>query len=137
VTATEYIIDASAAAKRFAGAGEPSVKQLNDWWDEALSRGAGFLAPHLLRYELGNVLAKRARGDPGLNAPLREHLLQETLLGVRFVDGEGIAALAPPLTFYDASYLALARSAQATLVSYDGELLRHAKAAGVAVLTPS
>ncbi|MEK6985035.1 MAG: type II toxin-antitoxin system VapC family toxin [Candidatus Thermoplasmatota archaeon] len=138
MTTTEaYVLDASAAAKRVAGVEEPSVEALNAWWNDRLEHGADFLAPHLLRYELGHLLARKAREDARLTPALREEMLRQVLLGVRFADGSGTENHAPPLTYYDASYLALARATKATLVTYDDVLTKEAKNARLKVFAPS
>ena len=40
------------------------------------------------------------------------------------------------MSFYDAAYLALAKSMQATLVSYDADLLAAARKARIPTLSP-
>lgn len=90
------------------------------------------LAPHLLRYELGHVLARLT----GWTAERRATALEYLVRGVRWADGTGVEDFAPPLTYYDGSYLALARAVGATLVTYDASLLKAAARAKVPAISP-
>lgn len=133
--ATEtFVVDASAMVKRFGA--EEHWKAFQDWAQASLSEGARFVAPHLLRYELGNILVKSARADPSLTPEHRKMLLDEALVGVQFVDGDSAFDVAPPLSYYDASYLATAQAMKASLVSYDDKLLKAARKAGIKTLQP-
>jgi predicted nucleic acid-binding protein len=89
------------------------------------------MAPHLVRYELGNLLCKA-----DLSRTQRADLLEATLVGVQFVDAAGAFDHAPPLTYCDAAYLAAASDLNATLVTYDEVLLKAARNAGVHTLQP-
>jgi predicted nucleic acid-binding protein len=121
-------------AKRLAE--EAHTEAFNAWLDGFLAAGGRVLAPHILRYELGNLLAKKARTEPALTPGHRENLLREALVGVQFADGVGIEESAPPLSFYDAAYLALARSLKSALVTYDSRLLAAARKARLKTISP-
>jgi predicted nucleic acid-binding protein len=127
-----FVLDASALVKAFA-ANEEHAAAFTDWLHEARLDGADVLAPHLLRYELGQWLTRHAaRQTP----PTRKRILDEACLGVRFAEGQTAEVLAPPLTYYDASYLSLAQATGATLVSYDDKLLLASRKAKTPVLSP-
>ena len=130
-----FVLDASALLKR-CKQGEPHGTAFRDWADAAQTAGADFLAPTLLRYELGNALAKESRRNPALSPSHRRKMLEYALVGFRFADPDDVEGLAPPLSFYDAAYVILARETRATLVTYDVAVLAAAKAAGVPTLSP-
>ena len=135
VTATDtFVVDASALGKRFAD--ERHTADYNAWHDALLAAGGRIVAPHLLRYELGNLLARKARSDPSLLPDRRGKLLEVAFVGIQFADAASIEAFAPPLSFYDAAYVALAHSLKATLVSYDDRMLAAARKAKVKTSSP-
>ena len=135
MTAAETtVLDASALGKRLAE--EQHTAAFNAWHDKFLAGGGRAVAPHILRYELGNLLTKKARTDSLLTPERRERLLEVTLLGLQFAEGSGTEGFAPPLSYYDAAYVALARSLKATLVTYDDKMVAAAKKAKVRVLSP-
>jgi predicted nucleic acid-binding protein len=123
-------VDASALVK--ATRDEAGRDAFLAWLRQARQANLDLLAPHLLRYELGNFLARQ----PSLDAAGRQQVLDDLLLGFRFADGDGSFAYAPPLTFYDASYLALAAATGSTLVSYDSALLAAARKAKIRTFSP-
>jgi len=89
--------------------------------------GAILVAPALIAFELGNTCLKKCRRHPR-NAPaLRAALGSLGRIGVQLhdVDVEETLALAErhSLSFYDASYLWLARELDAPLVSLDSRLM--------------
>ncbi len=124
-----FVVDASAAVK--AVKVEARSDEYVAWLKDTQRRNQPLLAPHLLRYELGNILA-----DIPTDPSIRARHLHEGLLGVTFADGSTAFDHAPPLTFYDASYLSLAQATKATLVSYDHKLLKAARKAGITTLSP-
>lgn len=128
---TSFVLDTSAVVKGIKM--EEHSPAFRAWMLQALGRNDDLLAPHILRYELGQVLARTTRWE----ATLRRNTLDRLLVGIRFVDGDQAEEHAPPLSFYDASYLALAKTLKATLVTYDATLAKAAKAAKVSVLAPA
>jgi predicted nucleic acid-binding protein len=98
---------------------------------EAVSReldGAALFAPTLLRYELQCVAAKECRRQPGRRAQVLESL--ESALapqaGIVWLDPNPVdvvlVATATGLSTYDASYLCLAGTLEADLVTRDRKL---------------
>lgn len=113
------VVDASAiAAIVFA---EPESPQV-------LARLAGedLIAPQLLGYELANICATKMRRSPAEVARLLAQLATFSRLDIELVpvDHDAAAALAAVtgLTAYDASYLWLARTFNAELVTLDRRL---------------
>jgi predicted nucleic acid-binding protein len=122
------VVDASAlGAVLFA---EPEADEV-----ELRLRGAVLVAPSLIEFELGNTCLKKCRRHPHAAPALRAALASLRQLDLRLhdVDVPQTLALAEHhvLSFYDASYLWLARELGASLVSLDSrltsaELLRDA-----------
>jgi predicted nucleic acid-binding protein len=83
-------------------------------------------APALLEYELGNVCWQKCRRHPHLADVLRTAFekLREFDLQLHDVEPPGVLILAirSEITFYDASYLWLARTLAAPLITLDGQL---------------
>lgn len=102
--------------------------------DAAARIGSTFplIAPGLLAWELGNVIHKRYPRDFGSNAR-RTALIGTVLQPIELVDQRAsladVAAIVDrhAITFYDASYVSLAKQRQAPLLSSDGALLEVAK----------
>jgi predicted nucleic acid-binding protein len=96
-----------------------------------LLRGASLVAPYLLPFELANIAWKKARREPQQAMLFSDALVQLTKLSISYehVDPAAVYALAREtgLTAYDASYLALARTLNAELVSLDAKLLAAAQ----------
>lgn len=89
-----------------------------------------FVAPALARYEVGHALLMRSRaaGEPAIEA---ERDLAMALALVELVDdpAPGVAlAMKHGLTYYDASYLALAAARDARVWTYDAKLAKAAAA---------
>ena len=117
------VIDASAlAAVAF---DEPEAEQVL-----AETDGEDLHAPHLLRFELTNIAWKKIRQRPDAADRIVEHLRDALALPVALVDVDHQAvlqlAVRHKMTAYDASYLWLARQMEATLVTLDRGLRRHA-----------
>ncbi len=129
MTARRFVVDSSGLVK--AVIDEAHSQEFRRWLTEMLEEGADLLAPHLLRYEFGNILASIAKTRPDWTPEIRARLLHAATLGFTFVDGEGTEQIAPPCTYYDASYVALAKAASAVLVTFDDEMRKTAKATGV------
>lgn len=130
MTRASYVLDASALLKALTTETESAA--FRQWLRAAGTQRASLLAPHLLRYEVGQFLCRQ----PGLTAQHREEAQAMALRGVAFADADRVHAHAPPLTFYDASYLALAIATKSSLVTYDQGLARAARKANVAVVAP-
>lgn len=84
------------------------------------------VAPALLEYELGNVCWEKCRRHPHLADGLRTAFekLREFDLQLHDVESAVVLNLAirSELTFYDASYLWLARTLGAPLITLDSQL---------------
>ena len=92
--------------------------------------GCTLFAPALLDFEIGNICWKRLRKDPARSDAILAQfaIRREFPITVRPVVMEEVVALAAQtaLTAYDASYLWLARTLGAGLVTLDGKLARAA-----------
>jgi predicted nucleic acid-binding protein len=115
------VVDASALAALLFG--EPRAEQV------AARLGDGQLvAPTLLRYEVASVCLKKIARHPELQEELQQALALVDKLNLRelAVSHADVVALAgrTGLTTYDASYLWLARSLDAVLVTLDETLHR-------------
>lgn len=113
------VVDASAlAALLFA---EPEAETIAQRLE-----GARLMAPSLLDFELANVCLTKIRRRPDNRETLRAafHLLHRLRVETIAVDYPAILDLAEAtgLTAYDASYLWLARSFKAELVTLDRKL---------------
>lgn len=131
MAATDHVLDASALAKRFLD--QSHAADYRAWHAKAILRSQ-LVAPNLIRYELGQVLSREAGSD----LEVRASLLRHVLAGLAFEDPEPGQpfAFTPPLSYYDAAYLALAKGRSCTLVTYDAKLLKAAKANDVPTLSP-
>jgi predicted nucleic acid-binding protein len=118
------VVDASAiGAIAF---GEPEGPTLAAYLD-----GETLLAPALIDFELASVALKKARAHPEAGAKVNLALQAALTLPISRVGVPGQEALAlaaaTGLTTYDASYLWLARSRDAELVTLDAALQRVAQ----------
>jgi predicted nucleic acid-binding protein len=116
---TVKVVDASALAALLFG--EPDAEAI-----EARLRNAILVAPRLIEYELGNTCRKKCHRHPEV-APLLTanlQLLEELDLQMHDVDYVSVLDLAEHaiVSYYDASYLWLARQLGAELVTLDGRL---------------
>lgn len=125
-------IDASAVAKLFLD--QSASRALRDWYYAVRASGVPVVAPTLLPYEIGQVARREFADDPDA----QRIALVEATRGIDLVapDLAKTATLAPDLSFYDASYLAVALATRTRLVTYDKRLARAATDAGVHVVTP-
>lgn len=127
------VVDCSVLAKLVVV--EAHRKEVRAWFDEAHRNAWHLTAPDIVFYELGNVLARAwPQTDPAALAAA----LDETtaLLDLRRPAAEAVTEMARRgLTFYDASYVALARQSGATLVTSDDKMAKAARRAGVSVKT--
>ncbi len=120
-----FVVDASALAAVLFGEPESSAVE------ERLT-GAAMVAPTLLRYELGSTCLKKIAQNPDKRRQLREALSYYSRLQIEEVEvppWEVVPlAEAAELSFYDASYLWLARSLGVALVTLDSKLQSAARA---------
>lgn len=123
--ATKWILDASVAVKLFAT--EPDSEAVRLFLDKA-TFDASLAAPALLRYEIGNALTKHGKVPADLDARLAK-----TLAVVQTIDPTDVAVHCGPLSYYDASYLALAVEQKAGLLTADDKLRKAAKKLGIEV----
>lgn len=131
----KLIVDASAAASwLLASQATPSATEL-------LDRLGGFeaSAPHIFQWELGNLLVRQTRRDPGFD--LRDAFTVLDSFNITLAPPVGrdavrvLAAMAGArgLSLFDAGYLWLAMQIDAAVASRDGGLLQAATAAGLPV----
>lgn len=122
--ATKWVVDASIAVKLLLA--EPDSEQVRDLIDQAIL-SSQLIAPFLLRYEVGNAVCKR-----GL-APIVESMAAKALAPIHRLEPLDIAPFVGPLSYYDASYLALAIEQKAGLLSADEKMRKAAKKHGIEV----
>ena len=92
----------------------------------ALIRSAELHAPRLLVYELTHIAEKKCHAYPAQRRAFEAALEAALAMDIQLRDVEHVAvldlALTTGLTTYDASYLYLARSLGAPLVTFDTRL---------------
>ena len=132
---TKLVIDASAAASwLLASQATPSAMDL-------LDRIESFelVAPHIFQWEIGNLLVRQTRREPGFDLAGAFAVLDSLGITPAPPTGrEGVRVLAHiaaarRLSLFDAAYLWLAMERDGAVVSRDGELLTAATAAGLPV----
>lgn len=108
---------------------DENVSQVQAFFDQYKSQKMNIVAPALLPFEVLNgllaaVLTKRT--TPAVVKELAEKFLQIPVK-LEEIDFAGVLnfSLVSKLSFYDASYLYLARKYQAELLSLDRRLLKH------------
>lgn len=115
------VVDASVVAA--IAFGEPEAKRAL-----ALVGDAELVAPALLRLELANTAWKKTKRNPKEGPLIAAGLRLALELDIQYVDVDHEAvlrlALEKDVTAYDASYLWLARSLEARLVTFDDRLIR-------------
>jgi predicted nucleic acid-binding protein len=101
--------------------GEPELAEA-----EELVGDARLAAPALLRYEVANIAWKKTRKHPAKAEEIAAGLHFALELDVEYhdVDHDAVLAIAveKDVTAYDASYLWLARSLRAPLLTFDKKL---------------
>lgn len=125
-----FVIDASCALKLVLDdAGGPAYRE---WFRQQLALGASLVSCTLLPYEVGNVIRKRM---PQLSVSEAAHATDRIVGRLRLARPASGRTFhhAQALTFYDASYLAMAEMLGDTLVTADSSLAQAAQADGVAV----
>lgn len=130
------VIDASAAAawllaSQSTQAAQRLLMALDDY---------DLLAPHIFQWEIGNLLVRQSSRDRGFQIAEAFERLDDYEIRIAPPSGwekmRHLARLAQlrRLSLFDASYLWLAISADATLASRDADLLAAAEDAGLALL---
>lgn len=114
-----WVIDASVAVKLFLAEPESEVVRA-----QVDALGPALCAPSLLRYEVGNVLARSGLKD------FDQHL-RNGLATIAQHEPQGVSRHLKGLSYYDASYLALAIERKAGLWTYDRRLQKAARAASL------
>ena len=97
-----------------------------------------YAAPDVFRWEIGNLIVQRCRGDQGMLDVLIGRLVRLDIEAQPALLPEDVTALMDQarshgLRLFDAAYLAHARAHDAALASRDGRLIGAARAAGVDV----
>ena len=105
-------------------------------WVRDETFGEVLIAPGLFHFELGNICWKKMRQFPAQADTLQRNWMSWNIappVTIRDVDLSGTMQLAHAhnLTFYDASYLWLARDRAATLISLDAPLVKAARGLGL------
>ena len=129
------VVDASAVAAMLFG--EPE----GEWVRDQLTRQSLFV-PAVFDFELGNTCRSKSRWHPEAAVTFLEAWLDwnsEPPVAALAVDLFATMDLARDhgLTFYDASYLWLARAREATLISLDAQLVRAARSLGLPAPSPN
>jgi predicted nucleic acid-binding protein len=131
----KLIVDASAAASwLLASQATPSATEL-------LDRLGAFetSAPHIFQWEIGNLLVRQTRREPGFSLNEAFALLDSFRIMLAPPNGRdtvrALAGIAAPrgLSLFDAGYLWLAMQTDGAVASRDADLLAAAVAAGLSV----
>lgn len=136
---TQYVPDASVAAKLFI-AEDQSVEARRFFSRLETEPDIVFYVPELFYTEVANVLWKYVRRDNLSAADAQDSLKRLRRLAVQRVGADAILddalqlAIKLGITVYDASYLAVARVANAQIVTADAPLVQAARAEGIPAL---
>lgn len=132
---TKLVVDASAAASWLL-ASQATTPAL-----DLLDRLGAFepIAPHVFQWEIGNLLVRQTRREPGFD--LREAFAVLDTLNITLAPAVGkekirsltSVAAARGLSLFDAGYLWLAMKIDGAVASRDSGLLGAASAAGLPV----
>lgn len=132
---TKLIVDASAAASwLLASQSTPSAIDLLDRLGDFEA-----VAPHVFRWEIGNLLVRQARREPGFElgdafAVLGSFdIASAPPLGPDAIRTLALVAAGRGLSLFDAGYLWLALQLDGAIASRDSGLLAAAAAAGLPV----
>lgn len=127
----DKVVDASAVAALLFG--EPECETI-----AKLLSGSRLMAPELLKYEVGNICWKKIKRTPEKREVLEKafELFGRMRIDYYPVDVTATLGLAEitGLTFYDASYLWLAKSKEAQLITLDHML--SAKGQSMVTIAP-
>ncbi len=98
--------------------------------EELMREDSDWISVGLWRYELGNVLWKKVKFEKSDSEGMRKHLECGTRLLIETVEDVDLVrvydiAVQRGLTFYDASYVWLARARGLTLRTRDKQILRE------------
>ena len=123
-------MDASVVAKWF-NRGETNEKEARVLRDSWLANEVSLFAPSLILYEVSNTILK----NPGVPTPIARDLVRAVvklsphlLIPSDMVAEEAMRiARKERLTFYDAAYLAIAKSLACRLITADEEQLSAAR----------
>lgn len=114
---------------------EESPGKAKDILERHVAGNELLVAPELLNYEVGNVLATKVALAPQAATQLFGYFLDLEIQTYSFGDGEYTASLnlaqKYKLTVYDASYLALALALDVDLVTADLKLATRAASLGI------
>ena len=110
-------------------------------WVHGMTSGLTFVVPAMFHFELGNVCWTKMRRYPDQSKTLLNAWLSwnaQPPVAAMAVDLIATMQLAheTSLTFYDASYLWLARDRAVDLISLDTKLVRAARSLGVCAPSP-
>jgi predicted nucleic acid-binding protein len=110
-------------------------------WVHRVTSGRTFVIPAIFHFELGNICSTKIRRHPGKSSALLDAWFAwnaEPPVAVMAIDLTDTMQLARDtrLTFYDASYLWLARDRAVDLISLDAKLVRAARWLGVYAPSP-
>lgn len=129
-----HVIDASALAKSFLN--ESMSAEFRAWLTEAIVAGADVRAPPLAVAEIGRTIQKT---HPSVSTAQAKELHASVFMGIRIHDTDpgGLAAwdYAGGLSYYDAKYVQMAASLEATLVTADSRQRDAAAGRRVSVLS--
>lgn len=122
----KFIVDSSVIVKWLNTTDENNVDEANRLLEDALDKKVILLAPELAKYEVGNVLLKKKQLSP---AEANISFGTVSALPIMYIaDSEELAketfslAHTNTLTYYDASFLSLAKAYNATLIT---ENIKH------------
>lgn len=126
-----FVVDASCLGKVVAE--EPGADRFRDWYYATVESNAELEGPELLWYEFGRVVQRLLPGqEPEVTADIVAAHLQPFAL--RRPAAVSVAAFAARgLTYYDASYVALAEERGSILVTTDETMAKVARKAGIPV----
>ncbi len=133
---TQFIIDASVVLKWFSRTDEPYVREAESIQEAVYKRSIILYSPDLLIYEVGNALLK---GKQLPHADVQKFLEALFAIGILLLEmtlplsqQAVVIADSMGITFYDASYMALARALSAPLISANPK--HHKSIKGVTVI---
>jgi len=129
------VVDASAIGALLFG-------ETDGAWVHRMTSGLTFVIPAMFHFELGNICWTKMRRHPGESTAVLDAWLAwnaQPPVAVMAVDLTDTMQLArdTSLTFYDASYLWLARDRATDLISLDAKLVRAARSLGVYAPSPN
>lgn len=115
-----YVLDASIILKPFLA--EDGYTEVVDLFQRSSKKEISLFVPSIMMYEVGNILARKFSGIELDKAISKLMSLNIMSLDVQYVGVNEILKLTrlhPGITFYDASYYALACEIDAKLITAD------------------